>query len=122
MGDESKKKADSSDLESQLAAELEESLFGDLNEPLADDSKVIPAPSKPKPRPRPAKPKNYEDIWRETATENINAAADTLAAISDAERRKWLAFLVEALEKRLGPESLGHLNALIQERQRKDKG
>jgi hypothetical protein len=121
MGDTSDKKKASSDLETQLAAELEKSLFGDLSAPLADDDKVIPVPSKPKTRPRPAKPKNYDEIWRETAAENINAAADTLAAIKDSERRNWLARLLEAIEKRLGPESLGHMKTLIQERQRKGK-
>lgn len=121
MGDKPDKKDASSDLETQLAAELEESLFGDLNAPLEDDDKVIPAPSKPKPKPRSAKPKNYDEIWRETAAENIHAAADTLAAIKDRERRNWLARLLEAIEKRLGPESLGHMKTLIQERQRKGK-
>ncbi len=121
MGDEPKRKDASSDLETQLAAELEESLFGDLNAPLADDSKVIPAPPAPKKKPRPAKPKDYDEIWRETATENLNAAADTLAAIKDSERQKWLTRLLEAIEKRLGPEALGHIKTLIQERQGEGK-
>ena len=121
MNDRSKKKQDVEGIEAEVMAGLDESLFGDLGDVLeTDEKKVIPAPAKPKPRP--AKPKDYETIWRETATENINAAADTLAAISDAERRQWLAFLVEALEKRLGPESLGHMQTVIKEHRRKGKG
>lgn len=120
MGDKSQRKENSSELEAQVAAELDASLFGDLEDPLEDDKNVLPTPSKPKQRP--VKPKNYEDIWRETATENIDAAADTLAAVADSDRRKWLAFLVEALEKRIGPESLDCMKTLIEERRRKEKG
>ena len=124
MGEKSEKKQDATDIEVQVTAGLEEALFGDLEESLLvdDEQAAVPAPPKPKPKPRPAKPKNYDAVWRETAAENIDAAADTLAAIKADERQKWLARLIEAIEKRLGPEALGHMSALIQDRRKKQKG
>lgn len=122
MDDTSDKKAASGDLETQLAAELEKSFFGDLNAPLADDGEVIPAPSKPKKTARPAKPKKkFDDVWRETAMENINTAAGTLAAIKDNERRDWLVRLLKAIEERLGPEALDHMQNLMDDRRERGK-
>jgi len=122
MGDTSDKKAASGDLETQLAAELEKSFFGDLNASLADDGEVIPAPSKPKKTARPAKPKKkFDDVWRETAMENINTAAETLAAIKENERGDWLARFLKAIEQRLGPEALDHMQNLIDDRRKRGK-
>jgi hypothetical protein len=124
MGEKSEKKQDATDIEAQVTVGLEEALFGDLEECLlADDQQVvIPAPAKPKRKTRPVKPKNYDAVWRETAAENIDAAADTLAAIKADERQKWLGRLIDAIEKRLGPEALGHMSALIQDRRKTRKG
>ena len=122
MGDTSDKKAASGDLETQLAAELEKSFFGDLNASLADDGEVIPAPSKPKKTARPAKPKKkFDDVWRETAMENINTAAETLAAIKENERGDWLARFLKAIEQRAGPEALDHMQNLIDDRRKRGK-
>ncbi len=120
MGEKSEKKQNVNEVEARVTAELDDALFGDLDEPLlADDDMVVSAPSTP--TPRPARAKNYDEIWRETAMENINAAADTLAVIKSSDRQEWLAHLIEAIEKRLGPESLDLMTALIQDRRRKGK-